>query len=119
LNDAYLHDPFPTPFTDEVLENFGGQEVYSFTNGFPGYHHIRITPEDRHKTTFAKEWGCYPYTVMPFGLKNAPTIFSRLVVAAFKEFIHIFLEVYFDDWTVFGLLREHIGILRLMLDRCR
>jgi hypothetical protein len=36
LND--LHDPFPTPFTDEVLENVGGQEAYSFTDGFLGYH---------------------------------------------------------------------------------
>ena len=34
LDDACLHDPFPTPFTDEVLDNVGGQEVYSFTDGF-------------------------------------------------------------------------------------
>ena len=46
LNDASLHDPFPTPFTDEVLDNVGGQEVYSFTNGFLGYHQIRIHSED-------------------------------------------------------------------------
>ena len=38
LNDACLHDPFPTPFTDEVLDNVRGKEVYSFTNGFSGYH---------------------------------------------------------------------------------
>jgi hypothetical protein len=38
LNDACLHDPFPTPFTDEVLENIGGHEVYSFTDRFLGYH---------------------------------------------------------------------------------
>ena len=38
LNDASLHDPFPTPFTDEVLDNVGGQEIYSFTDGFSGYH---------------------------------------------------------------------------------
>ena len=38
LNDACLHDPFPTPFTDEVLESVGGQEMYSFTDGFSGYH---------------------------------------------------------------------------------
>jgi hypothetical protein len=38
LNDACLHDPFPTCFTDEVLDNVGGREVYSFTNGFSGYH---------------------------------------------------------------------------------
>jgi len=43
---------------------------------------------------------------MSFGLKNAPTIFSRVVVAAFKEFIHKFVEVYFDDWTVFGLVKH-------------
>ena len=44
LNDASLYDPFLTPFTDEVLDNVGGQEVYSFTNGFSGYHQIRIHP---------------------------------------------------------------------------
>ena len=38
LNDAFVHDPFPTPFTDEVMDNVGGQEVYSFTDGFSGYH---------------------------------------------------------------------------------
>ena len=53
LNDAFLHDPFPTPFTDEVLENGGGQEAHSFTNGFSGYHQIKIAPEDRYNTTFS------------------------------------------------------------------
>ena len=42
LNDASIHDPFPTPFTDEVLDNVGVQKVYSFTDGFSGYHQIRI-----------------------------------------------------------------------------
>jgi hypothetical protein len=59
LNDACLHDPFPTPFTDEVLDNVGGQEIYSFTDGFSGYDHIRIAKEDCHKTTFATKWGSY------------------------------------------------------------
>ena len=56
---------------------------------------------------------------MPFSLKNAPAIFSRVVVAMFKEFIHKLLEVYFDDWTMFGLLKKHVESLRLMLARCR
>ena len=38
LNDACMHDPFPTPFIDEVLEGVGGQEMYSFIDGFWGYH---------------------------------------------------------------------------------
>jgi hypothetical protein len=92
LNDACLHDPFPTPFIDEVLDNVGGQEVYSVTDGFSGYHQIRIAKEDHHKTTFAIEWGSYQYTMIPFGLNNAPTIFSRVVVEALKEFLHKFLE---------------------------
>src|SRR5271156_101918 len=103
LNDASVHDPFPTPFTDEVLDNVGGQEVYSFTNGSSSYHQIRIAKEDIHKTTFATEWGSFQCTVMPFGLNNALAIFPRVVVESFKEFLHKFLEAYFDDWTVFSL----------------
>ena len=97
LNDACLHDPFPTPFTDEVLESVDGQEMYSFTDGFSSQHQVRIEQEDRHKTTFVTEWRCYQYTVIPFGLKNDPAIFSRIVVSAFKDFIHKFLEVYFHQ----------------------
>jgi hypothetical protein len=59
LNDAFLHDPFPTQFIDEVLENVGGQEAYSFTYGFSGYHQIGIVPKDMHKTTFSIEWGSF------------------------------------------------------------
>ena len=77
LNDACVHDPFLTPFTDEVLEGVGGQEMYSFTDGFSRYHQIQIAKEDHHKTTIVTKWGCFQYTVMPFGLKNAPVVFYR------------------------------------------
>ena len=40
LNDACLHDPFPIPFIDKVLESVDGQEMYSFTDGFSGYHQV-------------------------------------------------------------------------------
>eukprot|EP00253_Pinus_taeda_P019752 PITA_19752 len=46
MNDAFVHDPFPTLFTNEVLDNVGGYEEYSFTYGFSGYHHIKIMPKD-------------------------------------------------------------------------
>lgn len=65
------------------------------------------------------EWGCFQYTVMLFGLKNAPVIFSYVVITTFKEFIHKFLEVYFEDWTMFGLVKRHVASLRMMLDTCR
>lgn len=69
--------------------------------------------------TFTTEWGCFQYIVMPFRLKNAPTIFSHIVIAAFKEFIHQFLEVYFDDWIVFGLLERHVVSVRMMVNTCQ
>ena len=56
---------------------------------------------------------------MPFGLKNVPAIFSHVVIAEFKDFIHKFLDVYFDDWTVFGLVKHHVAFLCLILDTCR
>jgi hypothetical protein len=52
-------------------------------------------------------------------LKNSLAIFSRVVVEAFKEFLHKFLEAYFDDWTIFSLLKNHIECLRIMMDKCR
>ena len=110
LNDAFLHDTFPTPLIDEVLENVGGQEVYYFTVVFLGYHQVKIAKEDRDKTTFLIEWGCFQYTVIPFGFKNAPSIFSRIMVATFKIFIQKFLEVYFDDSIVYGLIENNIEV---------
>ena len=56
--------------------------------------------------------------MMPFGLKNTPTIFSRVVVTAFKYFIQNFLQVYMDDLTFYGLIRDHLENLWLMLERC-
>ena len=74
--------------------------MYSFTDGFSGYHQIWVAKEDHHKTMFVTEYGCFQYTVMLFGLKNVPTIFSQVVVAVFKDFIQKFLQVYMDDWIV-------------------
>ena len=108
LNDYFLHDPFPTPFKDEVLDNVGGQEAYSFIDGFSSYHQIKIALDDRCMNTFSTEWESYQYIVTPFGLKNAPAIFLRVVIASFKEFIHQFLEVYMDDWTMYSLLKYHV-----------
>jgi hypothetical protein len=38
LNDVCVHDPFPTPFSDEVLDRVAWNESYYFTDGFSGYH---------------------------------------------------------------------------------
>jgi hypothetical protein len=84
LNSACVHDPFPTPFTDEVLEQVVGKEAYSLTDRFSRYHQVRIVEEDKIKTTFIIEWRSFAYNVMPFGLKNTPIVFSRIVIESFR-----------------------------------
>jgi len=110
-----VHDLFPILFTDKVLENVGGWEAYSFTDGFMGYHQVQIIEEYQEKTTFTVEWGFFVYTIMCFVLKNSPAFFSWIVVTAFKEFIYKFLEFYSDDCKMFNLLKEHMKSLHLML----
>jgi hypothetical protein len=75
--------------------------------------------EDKRKTTFITKWGSFAYNVMSFSLKSTPAVFSRIVIETFQEFIHKFIEVYMDDWIVYNLLKEHVGLLRLMFDICR
>ena len=56
---------------------------------------------------------------MPFFLNNAPTIFSRIVIKPFQEYLYKIVEVYFNDWTFYGSLKEHVNLLHEMIERCR
>ena len=46
---------------------------------------------------------------MPFGLNNAPTAFSRITIKAFQEYLYNTMVVYFDNWIIYILLKEHIN----------
>ena len=56
---------------------------------------------------------------MPFGIKNAAIVLSRIVIKFFQEYLYKSMGVYFDDWTIYNMLKDHIKWLRLMLERCR
>lgn len=58
--------------------------------------------EDQDKTKFTCPWGTYAYNVFPFALYNAPTTFQRAVLAIFFGLIHECVEVYIDDFTIYG-----------------
>jgi hypothetical protein len=68
LNVATKKDPYPLPFTDEMLNTIHGYEAHSFLNGYLGYHQIFIILEDRYKTTFVTKWGAFIWKVMSFGV---------------------------------------------------
>ncbi len=83
LNVATKKNPYPLPFTNEVLNTITGNEAYSFLDGYSKYHQIFIALEDRYKTTFLIDWGAFIWKVMSFGIKNGPLTYQRVVTKAF------------------------------------
>nr|GEU93420.1 reverse transcriptase domain-containing protein [Tanacetum cinerariifolium] len=102
LDDATRKDYLPLPFMDQMLERLAGNEFYCFLNGFSGYFQIPIDPQDQEKTTFTCPYGTFAYRRMPFGLCNAPSTFQRCMMAIFHDMIEETMEVFMDDFSVFG-----------------
>ncbi|KAD6796306.1 hypothetical protein E3N88_07202 [Mikania micrantha] len=119
LNDATRKDHFPLPFVDQMMERLSGQQFYCFLDGFSGYFQIPISVEDQEKTTFTCPYGTFAYRRMPFGLCNAPATFQRCMVAIFPDMIEDSMEVFMDDFSVFGSSFDHcLRNLDRMLARC-
>nr|GEV59280.1 reverse transcriptase domain-containing protein [Tanacetum cinerariifolium] len=119
LNEATLKDHFPLPFMDQMLERLAGNHYYCFLDGFSGYFQILIDPKDQDKTTFTCPYGTFAYRRMPFGLCNAPGMFQRCMMAIFHDMIEKTMEVFMDDFSVFGnSFQSCISYLEKMLKRC-
>nr|GEW64068.1 reverse transcriptase domain-containing protein [Tanacetum cinerariifolium] len=102
LNEATRKDHFPFPFMDQMLERLAGNEYYCFLDGFSGYFQIPIDPKDQEKTTFTCPYGTFAYKHMPFRLCNAPRTFQRCMMAIFHDMIEQTMEVFMDNFSVFG-----------------
>ncbi|MCO5555393.1 hypothetical protein L7F22_008939 [Adiantum nelumboides] len=119
LNEQKIKDPFSLPFTDTMLDEVAGHEMYSFLDGYSGYNQISLAEEDREKTTFITEWGAFIYLVMPFGLCNAPTTFQRAMMTIFSKYLQKFMAVFVDDFTVYSSMAKHLECLGFMFQKCR
>ncbi|GJY32512.1 reverse transcriptase domain-containing protein [Tanacetum coccineum] len=120
LNDATRKDHFPLPFMDQMLERLAGNEFYCFLDGFSGYFQIPIDPQDHEKTTFTCPYGTFAYRRMPFGLCNAPGTFQRCMMAIFHDMIEKPMEVFMDDFSVFGdSFSSCLSYLDTMIQRCK
>ncbi|GJW33968.1 reverse transcriptase domain-containing protein [Tanacetum coccineum] len=94
LNEATRKDHFPLPFMDQMLEH-------------------------QEKTTFTCPYGTFAYRRMPFGLCNAPGTFQRCMMAIFHDMIEKTMEVFMDDFSVFGdSFDSCLSNLERMLKRC-
>ena len=94
------------------MHNFSQIELAS------AFWQIPIAPEDRIKTTFHFEGKSYVWLVMPFGLKNAPPTFQRLVEKVLAGLIGKGVYAYIDDILIYTRTKEeHLKILGEVLDR--
>ena len=119
LNTATRKDHFPLPFIDQMLERLAGHAYYCFLDGFSGYNQIAIAPEDQEKTTFTCPFGTFAYQRMPFGLCNAPATFQRCMMSIFSDMLEKYIEVFMDDFSVFGNSFDHcLDNLTNVLKRC-
>ncbi|GJR42483.1 reverse transcriptase domain-containing protein [Tanacetum coccineum] len=119
LNDATRKDHFPLPFMDQMLERLAGNEYYCFLDGFSGYFQIPIDPHNQEKTTFTCPYGTSAYHRMPFGLCNSLGTFQRCVMAIFHDMIQKMMEVFMEDFSVFGnSFGNCLSRLDKMLKRC-
>ncbi|KAJ9542484.1 hypothetical protein OSB04_028990 [Centaurea solstitialis] len=119
LNSSTRKDHFPLPFIDQMLERLAGKSHYCCLDGYSGFHQIPVAPEDQEKTTFTCPFGTFAYRRMPFGLCNAPATFQRCMVSIFSEYVESIIEVFMDDFTVYGdSFEDCLNNLTKILKRC-
>ena len=119
LNTATRKYYFPLPFIDQMLDRLAGHPHFCFLNGYFGYNQIAIAPEDQEKTTFTCPYGTFAFRRMSFGLCNALTTFQRCMMSMFSNLAEEVMEIFMDDFTVYGSSFEHsLQNLGTVLHRC-
>lgn len=115
LNSQTITDRYPIPDINVTLQNLGNAKIFSKIDLESGFHQIMIRECDREKTAFSVNGAKYEFTRMPFGLKNAPSIFQRCVDDILRKYIGKFAYVYMDDVLIFSNSpeehMEHIAII--------
>jgi hypothetical protein len=106
FNEKTIKNTYPLPRINDLFDQLVGAIVFSKLDLRSGYHQIKICKEDVPKTAFKTRYGLYEYTVMSFGLTNAPATFSRLINSVFMEYLDKFVVVYLDDILVYSKSNE-------------
>ena len=97
LNEVTIKNKYPLPRIDDLFDQLRGACVFSKIDLRFGYHQLKIRATDIPKTTFTTRYGLYEYTIMSFGLTNAPAYFMYLMNKVFMEFLDKFVVVFIDD----------------------
>ena len=117
LNALTEGDSYPLPSIEELLIKVSSSSYFSCLDLKSGYHQVCLDPATKHKTAFTIGDRLYEYNRMPFGLKNAPARFSRLMTSVLSNLINVSVLVYLDDLIIIGnTIEQHIENLVKVLD---
>jgi hypothetical protein len=120
LNDVTIKNKYSLPRIDDLFDQMRGARVFSKIDLRLGYHQMKIRPSDIPKTTFSTRYGLYEFTVMSFGLTNAPAYFMNLMNKVFMEYLNKFVVVFIDDILIYSKNdSEHEEHLRMVLQKLR
>jgi hypothetical protein len=120
LNEVTIKNKYPLPWIEDLFDQMKGASIFLKTDQRSDYHQLKIRESDIPKTTFRTRYGLYEYTVMSFGLTNAPAYFMYLMKKVFMEYLDKFMVVFIDDILIFLKTgQEHETHLRLVLEKLR
>ncbi|WVZ96332.1 LOW QUALITY PROTEIN: hypothetical protein U9M48_041987 [Paspalum notatum var. saurae] len=120
LNDVTINNKYPLPRIDDLFDQLKGASVFSKIDLGSRYHQLKIQASDISKTAFVSRYGLYEFTVMSFGLTNAPAYFMYLMNKVFMEYLDKFVVVFIDNILVFSTNEEeHEKHLRMVLQKLR
>ena len=101
LNLFLQSDKFPVPRTNMLFSQLPGANIFSKFDLKGAFWQIGIHPSDRYKTAFCLPNAQYQWTVLPFGLKTAPSLFQKAITRIFHPILHSAL-LYIDDILLFS-----------------
>lgn len=120
LNAITTPDAYPLPRIDDLLHNAKPTPYMSTIDLRAGYWQIKVQDEDQIKTCFITPFGMYKFLRMPFGLRNAPATFQRLMDRFRISLSHIKILIYIDDIIVLSTsFEQHCKDLQQVFDRLR
>ena len=101
------------PWIDDSLDLLAGSRYFTSLDLAAGYWQVGMEPTSQEKTAFTTHEGLYEFTVMPFGLCNAPATFQRLMEGVLVGLARKKCLIYLDDVLVVGsTFSEHLDNLR-------